>query len=44
VTTIFLEYTTTLRAHEDSGETFKPLGSAPLKTIAAFMDGREGGT
>jgi type I restriction enzyme R subunit len=40
----FLEYKATLRTHQDSGETFKPLESASLKTIAAFMNGREGGT
>ena len=40
----FLEYKATLRTHEDSGETFKPLESATLKTIAAFMNGHEGGT
>ncbi|MBK9296008.1 MAG: ATP-binding protein [Candidatus Microthrix sp.] len=44
VTTSFLEYTAMLRAHADSGETFKPLESATLKTVAAFMNGREGGT
>ena len=43
VTTIFREYTATLRTHADSGETFKPLESATLKTIAAFVNGREGG-
>ena len=44
VTTIFLEYTATLRTHADSGETFKPLESATLKTVAAFKNGRAGGT
>ena len=39
-----LEYKATLRTHQDSGETFKPLEGASLKTIAAFMNGREGGT
>ena len=39
-----LEYKATLRTHADSGETFKPHESATLKTIAAFMNGREGGT
>jgi type I restriction enzyme R subunit len=39
-----LEYKATLRAHADSGETFKPLETASLKTIAAFMNSREGGT
>ncbi|MEX2619396.1 MAG: RNA-binding domain-containing protein [Egibacteraceae bacterium] len=39
-----LEYKATLRTHADSGATFKPLESASLKTIAAFMNSREGGT
>jgi hypothetical protein len=39
-----LEYKATLRTHADSGETFKPLETASLKTIAAFMNSREGGT
>ena len=40
----YLEYKATLRTHQDSGEAFKPLETASLKTIAAFMNGREGGT
>jgi type I restriction enzyme R subunit len=39
-----LEYKATLRTHADSGEVFKPLETASLKTIAAFMNSREGGT
>lgn len=39
-----LEYKSTLRTHADSGETFKPLETACLKTIAAFLNSREGGT
>ena len=39
-----LEYKATLRTHADSGETFKPLETASLKTVAAFMNSREGGT
>ncbi len=39
-----LEYKATLRTHQDSGEVFKPLETASLKTIAAFMNSREGGT
>ena len=39
-----LEYKATLRTHANSGETFKPLETASLKTIAAFMNSREGGT
>jgi type I restriction enzyme, R subunit len=39
-----LEYKATLRTHADDGEPFKPLETASLKTIAAFMNGSEGGT
>jgi len=39
-----LEYKASLRTHQDSGETFKPLETASLKTIAAFLNSREGGT
>jgi type I restriction enzyme, R subunit len=39
-----LEYKSSLRTHADSGETFKPLETACLKTIAAFLNSREGGT
>ena len=41
---VHLEYKATLRTHRDSGETFKPLETASLKTIAAFLNSREGGT
>jgi type I restriction enzyme R subunit len=40
----FLEYKATLRTHVGSGEVFKPLETATLKTIAAFLNSREGGT
>ena len=40
----YLEYKATLRTHSDSGEVFKPLETASLKTIAAFMNSRQGGT
>ena len=33
-----------LRTHADTGETFKPLETASLKTIAAFLNSRDGGT
>lgn len=39
-----LEYKATLRNHADSGELFKPLETATLKTIAAFGNSRYGGT
>jgi type I restriction enzyme R subunit len=39
-----LEYKATLRTHAEGGEVFKPLETASLKTIAAFMNSREGGT
>jgi type I restriction enzyme R subunit len=39
-----LEYKATLRTHDDTGETFKPLETSCLKTIAAFMNSKEGGT
>ena len=39
-----LEYKSTLRTHADTGETFKPLETACLKTVAAFLNSREGGT
>ncbi len=40
----YLEYKATLRTHSDGGEVYKPLESASLKTIAAFLNSREGGT
>lgn len=39
-----LEYKASLRTHAATGETFKPLETASLKTIAAFLNSREGGT
>jgi type I restriction enzyme R subunit len=39
-----LEYKSTLRTRTDSGELFKPLQTASLKTVAAFLNSREGGT
>jgi type I restriction enzyme R subunit len=39
-----LEYKSTFRTHAGTGELFKPLQTAPLKTIAAFLNSREGGT
>lgn len=39
-----LEYKASLRTAQDTGETFKPLETASLKTIAAFLNSREGGT
>lgn len=39
-----LEYKATLRTHADSGDVFKPLETASLKTIAAFLNSRNGGT
>ena len=39
-----LEYKATLRTHADTGEVFKPLETASLKTIAAFMNSKVGGT
>ena len=40
----FLEFKATLRTHQDGGELFKPLETATLKTIAAFMNSEYGGT
>ena len=40
----YLEYKASLRTHAATGETFKPLETASLKTIAAFLNSREGGT
>ena len=39
-----LEYKASLRTHQVSGELFKPLETATLKTIAAFLNSRDGGT
>jgi type I restriction enzyme, R subunit len=43
----YLEYKATFRTHtqgEQTGEVFKPLETASLKTIAAFLNSRPGGT
>ncbi len=39
-----LEYKSTFRTRADTGELFKPLQTASLKTVAAFLNSREGGT
>jgi type I restriction enzyme R subunit len=39
-----LEYKSTFRTRADSGEIFKPLQTASLKTVAAFLNSPEGGT
>jgi type I restriction enzyme R subunit len=39
-----LEYKATLRTQAVGGEEFKPLTTASLKTVAAFLNSREGGT
>jgi type I restriction enzyme, R subunit len=39
-----LEYKSTLRTRADTGELFKPLQTTSLKTVAAFLNSREGGT
>jgi type I restriction enzyme, R subunit len=39
-----LEYKSTFRTRADTGEPFKPLQTATLKTVAAFLNSREGGT
>ena len=44
---VHLEYKSTLRTRaggEAAGELFKPLQTASLKTVAAFLNSREGGT
>ena len=40
----FLEYKSTLRTRADSGEVYKPLETATIKTVAAFLNSRDGGT
>lgn len=40
----FLEYKSTLRTRADSGEVYKPLEAATIKTVAAFLNSRDGGT
>lgn len=39
-----LEYKATLRTHAHSGEVYKPLETASLKTLAAFLNSPLGGT
>lgn len=39
-----LEYKSTFRTRAETGELFKPLRTASLKTVAAFLNSREGGT
>jgi type I restriction enzyme R subunit len=39
-----LEYKATLRTHGATGQPFKPLETATLKTIAGFANSRDGGT
>ncbi len=39
-----LEYKSTLRTGAETGEIYKPLETASLKTVAAFANSREGGT
>jgi type I restriction enzyme R subunit len=39
-----LECKASLRTHQDSGELLKPLETAVLKTVAAFLNSRDGGT
>jgi type I restriction enzyme R subunit len=39
-----LEYKATLRTHDSDGELHKPLETAALKSIAAFLNSRDGGT
>ena len=39
-----LEYKASLRTKADSGQVYKPLETASLKTIAAFSNSRDGGT
>ncbi len=39
-----LEYKSTFRTRAGTGELFKPLQTSSLKTVAAFLNSREGGT
>jgi type I restriction enzyme R subunit len=39
-----LEYKSTLRTRAGSGEVFKPLETATVKTVAAYANSRQGGT
>lgn len=40
----FLEYKSSLRVAIDTGQVYKPLEGAVVKTIAGFMNSRDGGT
>ena len=40
----YLEYKSTLRTRADSGEVYKPLETMTIKTVAAFLNSRDGGT
>jgi type I restriction enzyme R subunit len=40
----FLEYKSTLRTRVPSGEVYKPLATQTIKTVAAFLNSRDGGT
>jgi type I restriction enzyme, R subunit len=40
----YLEYKSTLRTRADNGEVYKPLETMTIKTIAAFLNSRDGGT
>ncbi len=41
---VHLEYKATLRTRDSDGELYKPLETATLKTVAAFLNSRDGGT
>jgi type I restriction enzyme, R subunit len=40
----YLEYKSTLRTRANSGEVYKPLETMTIKTVAAFLNSRDGGT
>jgi type I restriction enzyme R subunit len=40
----YLEYKATLRTRADSGEVYRPLETMTIKTVAAFLNSRDGGT
>lgn len=40
----YLEYKATLRTRVQTGEVYKPLETATIKTVAAFLNSRDGGT
>ena len=39
-----LEYKATLRTRAETGQVYKPLETATIKTVAAFLNSRDGGT